>query len=179
MKSPAYGWAVSAFLALGAGFVVEAQEALRIVPVVRQDRVVVSFSLADAYTDDVRDAIASGLRTTFTYDVQLRMVVPAWVDRTVATTVVSVTDRYDNLTRRHSLSRTVDGRIVDALVTEDEGVVRAWLSSVERLPLVETARLDANRDYYVRVSATARPSSGSFLGFTSLLTGQAKFTFIP
>jgi hypothetical protein len=93
--------------------------------------------------------------------------------------VVSVTDRYDNLTRRHSLSRTVDGRIVDAIVTEDEAIARTWLSSVERLPLIDTTKLDASRDYYVRVNATARPSSGSFLGRTSLLTGQARFTFIP
>jgi hypothetical protein len=171
-------WCVVTFLALGSA-VIFAQDPLRIMPVVRNHQVVVSFTLAQAYNEDVRDAIASGLRTTFTYDVQLRMVVPAWVDRTVATAVVSVTDRYDNLTRRHSLSRTVDGRIVDALVTEDESVARAWLSSVDRLPLIETARLDANRDYYVRVNATARPSSGSFLGRTSLLTGQARFTFIP
>ena len=164
---------------LAGAAIVRAQAPLRIVPVVRNDHVVVSFTLAEAYNDSVKDAIASGLRTTFTYDVQLRMVVPAWVDRTVATAVVSVTDRYDNLTRRHSLSRTVDGRIVDALVTEDEGVARAWLSSVERLPLCETAKLDANRDYYVRVNASARPSSGSIIGWTSLLTGQAKFTFIP
>jgi hypothetical protein len=171
-------WCVVMVLALGSG-AVHAQDVLRIVPVVRNDTVVVSFNLAQAYNDEVRDAIASGLRTTFTYDVQLRMVVPAWVDRTVATAVVSVTDRYDNLTRRHSLSRTVDGRIVDAIVTEDEAVARAWLSSVERLPLCDTSRLDANRDYYVQVSASARPSSGSFLGRTNLLTGQAKFTFIP
>jgi hypothetical protein len=156
-----------------------AADTLRIVPSVRDGQVQVSFELADGYTDEVRDAISSGLRTTFTYDVELRMVVPAWVDRTVATVAVSVTDRFDNLTRRHSLSRTVDGRIVDSLVTEDEEVVRNWLSEVERLPLCDTARLDPNRDYYVRISATARPNGGTLLGWTVPRSAQTKFTYLP
>ena len=57
------------------------KESLRIVPIVNDNEVLVSFELADAYTTDVREAISSGLRTTFTYDVELRMVAPLWVDR--------------------------------------------------------------------------------------------------
>ena len=63
---------------------------LRIVPIVRDDQVTVSVELTDAYNTEIKDAIASGLRTTFTYDVELRMVVPAWVDRTVATAVIKI-----------------------------------------------------------------------------------------
>src|SRR5712692_6810898 len=92
---------------IATGAIVRAAESLRIVPIVRDDKVLVSFELADAYTPDVREAISSGLRTTFTYDVELRMVVPAWVDRTIATVVISSSDQYDNLTRRHTLSRTI------------------------------------------------------------------------
>ena len=115
----------------------------------------VSVDLADAYTDAVREAISSGLRTTFTYDVELRMMVPVWVDRTIATSVVSTSDQYDNLTRRHSLSRLVDGRVDEALVTEDEAVAQKWLTSLNRLPLCRTSKLETNRDYYVRIRARA------------------------
>ena len=121
---------------VGALQVVGAEEHLRIVPLVHEKQMVVTLEIADAYTSDVREAISSGLRTTFTYDVELRMVVAGWVDRTIATSVVSISVQYDNLTRRHSLSRTVDGRIDEAVVTEDEEVVAKWLTSVERLPLV-------------------------------------------
>ena len=62
------------------------------------------------------------------------MVVPGWVDRTVATSVIAMSDQYDNLTRRHSLTRMIDGRIVEALVTEDESVVGRWLTIVSRMP---------------------------------------------
>src|SRR4051812_18246503 len=105
---------------LASAAAMHAAEGLRIVPIATSDTVVVTFELADAYNDDVRQAIASGLRTTFTYDIELRMVVPTWVDRTIAAAVVTISDQYDNLTRRHSLQRTIDGRVQDASVTEDD-----------------------------------------------------------
>src|ERR671920_669922 len=90
--------AASCALLLVAAAPVLAQEVLRISTLTVNNRVVVSFELTDAYDDAVRDAIASGLRTTFTYTLELRM--PAWIDRTVGTTIGAVTDQYDNLTRR-------------------------------------------------------------------------------
>src|SRR5215510_16088337 len=92
-------------LLLVVGTVARAAETLRIVPIASDDSVVVTVELSDAYNDDIRQAIASGLRTQFTYDIELRMVVPAWIDRTIASAVVNITDQYDNLTRRHTLSR--------------------------------------------------------------------------
>src|SRR3954452_12186728 len=86
---------------------VRSQETLRITPFITDNRVVVSFELNDAYNDGVREAIASGLRTTFAYQLELRT--PGWIDRTVGTSVVATTDQYDNLTRRHTLTRTIDG----------------------------------------------------------------------
>ena len=156
-----------------------AAESLRIVPLVRDDQVLVSFELIDAYTEDVRAAVSSGLRTTFTYDVDLRMDVPFWADRIVATALVSITDDYDSLTGRHSLARRIDGRVIEALVTQDEDVVREWFTTLERLPLCDTSRLQPNRDYYVRVSARSRPQVGSVLAWADAVRGQATFTFIP
>lgn len=172
-------WKVCAVILLGAGAVAQAQEGVRIVPIVRDDQVVVSLELADVYSDSVREAIASGLRTTVTYDVELRMVVPAWMDRTVALSIVTISDQFDNLTRRHLLSRSIDGRVVEAMTTEDEAVAREWLTGLTRLPLVHTSLLDARRDYYVRVSARARPNGASLLNWASAISGQARFTFVP
>ena len=154
-----------------------AQESLRITPSLGDGRVVVSFELNDAYNESVREAIASGLRTTFTYQLELRT--PALIDRTVATTVVAATDQYDNLTRRHTLTRTVDGRVEEVVVTEDDAVVKTWLTKWVRVPVADTTRLDPARDYYVRVTTRARPLGGSLLGLTKTIVGQVKFTFVP
>jgi hypothetical protein len=171
------GLVVLALVATGA--LGAAAESLRIVPISTGDQVVVSVELADGYNEQVRQAIASGLRTSFTYSIELRMIVPGWVDRTVATSTVALSDQYDNLTRRHSLSRVIDGREDGKLVTENDVVVQQWLTTLTRLPIIRTSRLDPARDYYVRISAQARPRGGSLIGWASAVTGQAKFTLIP
>ena len=155
------------------------QQGLRIVPLVRDDHVLVTFELADGFTDEVRAAIRSGLKTTFTYTVDLRLEVPVWIDRTIGTAVVSNSVEFDNLTRRHTVVRMIDGRVEEAEETGDEMLVRQWMTSFQRLPLFRTSILEPNREYYVRISATARPSNGAFLWpWGSGTSGQATFTFI-
>jgi hypothetical protein len=169
----------SCSVALLAAAVSLSADSVRIVPIVNERQVLVNVDMADVYSDDVRELISSGLRTTFTYDIELRMLVAAWVDRTIVTTTVSMTDEYDNLTRRHNLTRTVDGRIEDAIVTDDETEVRRWLTAIHRLPLCATTKLERNRDYYVRVTARQRPQRNFPFGWTAKISGQAKFTFVP
>jgi hypothetical protein len=161
------------------GATLQAADSIRIVPVVRDDRVLISCELTDGFTDDVRATIHSGMRTTFTYAVELRMEVLVWVDRTIASAVVSVSDEYDNLTRRHSLVRMLDGRVEEAVVTENEAVVRRWMTSLDRLPLFRTSLLEPNREYYVRVRARGRPLNASLWPWSGGPSGQAPFTFIP
>lgn len=158
---------------------VYAAEGLRIVPLVRDDSVLVSFELTDGYTEEVKDAVHSGLRTTFTYEVELRQDVPAWVDRTIATSVITNTVQYDNLTRRATLVRTLDGHVESTQSTEDEAVIKQGMTTFQKMPLFKTAELEQNREYYVRVRATARPTNGSMLWpWGSGISGITKFTFL-
>jgi hypothetical protein len=146
---------------------------------VRDDAVLVSFELTDGYTPAVKDAVHSGLKTTFTYTVELRQDVPAWVDRTIATSLITNSVQYDNLTRQAMLTRTLDGHIDSVETTEDEAVIRQWMTTFQRMPLFRTAELEQNRDYYVRVRATARPTNGSMLWpWGSGISGMTKFTFL-
>jgi hypothetical protein len=169
----------AAVLAAPAAALAQATEGLKIVPLVRDDQVLVSFDLADGFTSDLRAAIKSGLPTTFIYSVELRLDVPFGVDRLIGTATVTSGVEYDNLKRRYTLNRMVDGRTQDEANVEDESTVRQWLTSISRLALFRTSRLEENRDYYVRVYATARPSNGSiFWPFGSGTSAQTKFTFI-
>lgn len=156
------------------------EESLRVVPLVRDHQVLVTLELTDGMTDEVWAAIRSGLRTTFTYSVELRQDVRAWRDRTIETATVATSIEYDNLTRTHRGNRLIDGREAGSLSTEDEDAVRDWMTSLTRVPLFDTAQLQPNREYYIRVSTSARPTGGSILGWLgSGPSGQAHFTFIP
>ena len=168
-----------AFIVLSLPAAAYAQEGMRIVPLVRDDSVLVTFELTDGYTNEVREAVKSGLKTTFTFTVDLRQHVPAWVDRTLATSVVTNTVQYDNLTRRATLVRTVDGEVEDTQSTDDEAVIRRWMTTLQKEPLFRTAELETNREYYVRVRATARPMNGSLLWpWGSAISGITNFTFL-
>src|SRR5438067_13865502 len=85
---------------------------ITVTPIARDGQVVVSFDMSDAFTPDVRDAIQSGLSTTFSYDVEVRRG-GGLFDRMVASLTISATVRFDNLTRRYQMSRTVHGRVED------------------------------------------------------------------
>jgi hypothetical protein len=151
-----------------------------VTPIARDGQVLVSFDLTDAFSSDVRDAIQSGLPTTFSYDVELRRGSTLF-DRTVASVTVEASVRFDNLTRRYQISRTVDGRVEDARPTEDQEAVRRWLTHFEQVPLSNTSTLETNGEYYVRVRAKTRPRNTWFFWPWDRggVFGQAKFTFIP
>jgi hypothetical protein len=172
-------WAVLALLASVESLHAQTAQSLRIVPLVRADQVLVTFELAEGFTDEVRAAIRSGLKTTYTYTIEMRLAVPLWVDRAMGTATLTSSVEYDNLTRRFTMERRLDGRLEDARQTEDEALVREWMTKHRQMALFKTTFLEPNREYYVRVSATARPSNGSMLWpFGSGTSAQTKFTFL-
>jgi hypothetical protein len=155
-------------------------QGLQVVPVVRGDHLYVSTELRDGLSADVRAAIDSGLKTIFTYTIDLRLDAPGWFNRTIATSVVTNSVEYDNLRRIYTLERRIDGRNIPAKpeTTEDPLKVREWMTSLKELQLFSTRLLRPNREYYVRVNATARPNYGSILWpFGSGTSAQTKFVF--
>jgi hypothetical protein len=153
---------------------------LSVAPIARDGHVLVSFDLTDAFSSDIRDAIQSGLPTTFSYEIELRRETTLF-DRTVASITVDASVRFDNLTRRYQVSRAIDGRVEEARPIEDQSAVQRWLTHFEQVPLLNTAALENDGEYYVRVRAHVRPRNTWFAwpwDRTGVL-GHAKFTFIP
>jgi hypothetical protein len=151
---------------------------ISVTPIARDGQVLVSFDLGDGFTAEVRDAIQSGLSTTFSYDVELRRNATLF-DRTMASVTITATVRFDNLTRRYQMSRAVDGRVEDARPTDDQSVVKAWMTHFERIPVSATSALEANGEYYVRVRAHTQPRTALFFWpWGGAVLGHAKFTFI-
>jgi hypothetical protein len=177
--SATIGLCAIALLSGASSLLAQAQQTLRVTPLVKDDRVLVSFELTNGLTDEVRAAIQSGLKTTFTYSIELRMDVAGWVDRTIGTATIASSVEYDNLKRQYMMGLRIDGRTEESRSTTEENDVRQWITTAKHLALFKTSMLEPNREYYVRVSATARPSNGSMLWpFGSGTSAQGKFTFI-
>jgi hypothetical protein len=161
--------------------VVSADDPIRVTPLAREGRILLSFEMPQGISKDMSAAIHSGLTTIFTYEVELRRSMPMWFDRTIDQAIVSASVQYDNLRRRHQLSRSVNGRIEDSDVTDDEEKVRRWMTKFDQLSLFRTAGLEANAEYYVRVRVRTHPTNSLFVlpWGSGGLSGLAKFTFIP
>ena len=173
------GFVVACVLVLVSGVrAAEPEPDISVTPIARDGQVLVSFDLSDGFTADVRDAIQSGLSTTFSYEVELRRGATLF-DRTVASVTVTATVRFDNLTRWYQMSRSFDGRVEDARPSEDQNAVKAWMTHFERIPVSRTSALEANGEYYVRVRAHTRPRNAVFFWpWGGTVLGHAKFTFI-
>jgi hypothetical protein len=172
----------AAFLLLSVLVVTPAQgQVLQVAPLARDGDVLVSFKLTQEPTDEIRNAIHSGLRVSLVYKIDLRRSSAGWFDRTLASTVVTATVRYDNLTRRYAVTRMIDGRIDGADNMDREEAVWAWLTSqFEKLPLFRSLALEVNGEYYIRVRAHSTPRNMSFVWPWQAddVVGLAKFTFM-
>jgi hypothetical protein len=153
---------------------------ISVTPIARDGQVLVTFDLSDGFTADVRDAVQSGLPTTFSYVVELRQGTAAWFDRTLSAVTITATVRFDNLTRRYHMSRSFDGRVQEAGPTEDQDAVRRWMTHFERIPVSTTSTLEANGEYSVRVRARTRRRNTWFLWPWDRVAvrGRGTFTFI-
>jgi hypothetical protein len=172
-----------ASLALAIGFVLLASasiaQTIQVTPLTRDDRVLVSFKLSDVFTDDIRTAIHSGVTITFVYDVQLRRGATLWLDRTIESSSVTATVKYDPVTRKYLVTRKADGRMERAETLEREEATREWLTEFDKLPLFSSRSLEPNAEYYVRVRAHTSPRNAAFVWpWGDDIAGLAKFTFI-
>jgi uncharacterized protein YwbE len=154
---------------------------LQVAPLARDGDVLVSFKLAQEPTDEIRSAIHSGLTVSLVYKIDLRRSSAGWLDRTIASTVVTATVRFDNLTRKYAVTRMVEGRIDRAESMDREDLVWTWLTNqFEKMPLFRSLALEVNGEYYVRVRAHSTPRNMAFVWPWQAddVVGLAKFTFM-
>jgi len=155
-------------------------QSLQVTPLAKDGRILVTLRMNDVFTDEVREAMHSGLRISFVYDVELKRATALWVDRTIATTTVTATVEYDILTRRYLATRHEDGRFDRAETIEREDSARVWLTEFDKLPLFKTSSLELNGEYYLRVRAHTTPRNNtSFVWpWEGGIAGLAKFTYL-
>ncbi len=172
---------VTCVVVVGSPALVGAQSDVRVATLARAEHVLVSLELPGAYTQEIRDAVASGLEATFSFDVELRRAVAFWFDRTLDRVAVSASVQYDGLAGRYRVTRMVDGRVEQVQVVEEEAAVRQLLTTLERLPLFSTRDLETNGDYRVRVRVDTRPRIAWFRWpwDRAAALGRASFTFLP
>ena len=168
---------VALSLAISAG---DGPGPIRVTPVVTNGHVVVSFTAPEAIGSGAGPVVESGLVLTLAFQVELRKPSRAWFDRSLATLSVASTVKFDNLTGVYHVSRLREGHVVWSERTDDFAQARGWATTFDGLILGDTAMLEPNADYYVRVRLRTAPRRTFPLWpwASDESAGRSAFTFI-
>lgn len=156
---------------------------IKVTPVVAAGHVLASFSSPEAFTDDSRELVRSGMPLTFAYQVELRRPSGFWLDRTVGQATVTARVKFDSLPSTFQVTKEQDGHVTWSKSTAKEDEMRQWVTTFDAVPIAPAEPLEANADYYVRVRLDARPHLKfllwPFWPFAHIdAIGRADFTFI-
>lgn len=119
-----------------------------------EDRqVLVSFHLEGAYDTSTEQSIASGLPTSFTYELRLVRRRKLWFDKTVLSSTVQVVAMYNALTREYLINTKHDGNLVGSKVVRDPAELEATMTRLVRFPIFAITETPSDRQVVLRARA--------------------------
>ncbi len=129
------------------------------------DRVVVSYRVVGGLSEEAEEWIDSGLPVTFRHRIEIvvKRGFPMLIDKVRARLVIETTAHFDALTRRYQLVRhtEVKGRqkklappVAETRSTESREEMRAWMTELEEIEILEPARETDGDNLQVRVESS-------------------------
>lgn len=100
-------------------------------------------------TEEIKEAIHSGIPTTFTYLIQIRRHRRFRIDATDFQTSVRQTVKYDALKKEYLFTTDASG-VTTQTIEKDFSKVKRLLQGLDRVALMPPARLKLEGTYYVR-----------------------------
>ncbi len=117
----------------------------------RNDDFVVYLNVADAFTDEMRSAILSGVPTTFSFFIILSRTRPFWPDRTVADLTFTHTVKYNTLRKEFVIRRSWENNGTQVVKSIDEA--RRLMTAIEDVPIIPLGALERGKRYQLRAKA--------------------------
>jgi len=167
--------------ALALASTISAAEIVELVPVIRGEGILVSFRVEEAFDEDIVQAIETGLEVSFRYHVELRRVRRGWFDEKTASRLIQTTVVYDNLTKRYSLTREIDGEIDATKLVDNPDAMRRFMTSFESLLLFDVSFMEPNEEFYLRANGVMRDRNVLLLIPWDVGADwrEAHFTYLP
>ena len=146
-------------------------------------RLVLDASLKDGFSEDVVEAIKSGVPVGITYAVVLKRKIPFFYDKKVATRTIKRYVKFDTLKEKYKIIDNNGKRI-----TEDFNEVVRKMTQLDSIHLISNKRLDKKEKYYVNVKAELNSKQTwfpfnyillfmSYLNFDTSWKSSSPFTF--
>lgn len=153
-------WALTAFLFFGSS----ADKPYLTEPdlVLDEQRVVLSFDLVGAFTDELFEQIQTGLATGFTYQFNLLRDHLRWADNRIDTSELQVVAMYNAVTREYLINFKQDGKLVDSRIARDREELERAMTRIESIPAFVLGH-DLNPDKRYLIKARAKLGSRTIM----------------
>ena len=145
-------WALTAFLFFGSS----ADKPYLTEPdlVLDEQRVVLSFDLVGAFTDELFEQIQTGLATGFTYQFNLLRDHLRWADNRIDRSELQVVAMYNAVTREYLINFKQDGKLVDSRIARDRDELERAMTRIESIPaFVLGTDLNPDKRYLIKARA--------------------------
>lgn len=116
-----------------------------------RDDLLVYLTVEGAFQQRMKDAVLSGVPTTFTFFLTLHRSRGLWFSKEIADLSVTHTIKYDNLKKEFTVSRPYTGS--EPVVTSSLDEAQKLMCEIDGLKLIPLNRLEKGRRYQVRAKA--------------------------
>jgi len=145
----------------------------------------ISFSVKDAFTKEIEEAVKSGIPTAFTFIVKLSRVREYWSDEDLGVWRFKHTVRYDSLKDEYEIRRDETG--AEASWTKDLVDMKKVMTVCPGVVLGSAAALKKGQNYEIRIMAELRTVELPFIlnyvlffvKFWDVDTGWYTYRFSP
>lgn len=115
-------------------------------------RLVLNASLKDGFSEEIVEAINSGVPVGITYTLVLKRKIPLFLDKKIVMRKIKRFVKYDTLKEEYKLIDNNGQRTV-TIITNDFDEVLRKMTQLESIHLVSNKRINEKEKYYVRVKA--------------------------
>ncbi len=114
------------------------------------DDLLMYLNVEGAFIDEIKEAILSGVPTTFSFFITLYKVRNLWFDNNLADLKISHTIKYNNLKKEFTVTRSESSKSV---VTRSFGEAQKLMSDIDMLKIVPLIMLEKGSQYQIRANA--------------------------
>jgi len=116
-----------------------------------QKNLFISFDLKDGFTENIKDAVLSGIPTTFSFFIEIYKKRTLWPDKKVASLKFSRHCKYDPLKDEFEIFREENS--TNYLYLKDVNEVKQVMTSGDKIPVAPLFLFSKDESYRIRVKA--------------------------
>jgi hypothetical protein len=130
---------------------------------VEEGGVVVSFNLENGFGKETEQELFSGIKVRFEYSVELKKARTLLPDKRVKRSVVTMSAKYNNLTKQFTLIRQVNGDFTAISITDSLAETKRFLCTVSEERVFSTSSLTPGEKYYLQAKADLKTKIKFFI----------------